>query len=122
MLGDPAAQAGPFVEQRLVGDLDGRPAGGGIAVEGQEPVTAECVQHQRHALVAERCELPAEDTPPGDLVTITEADEPQHHLLRGGPGPTAPWPPTCSPRSSSSSGPRPSRWRAPFGCRTSPPA
>ena len=34
---EPASQARPLAQQRLVRDLDGRLPGGGVAVEGQQP-------------------------------------------------------------------------------------
>jgi hypothetical protein len=44
---DPPAEPGPGVEQRLVGDLDGRISGDRVAVEGEQPVVTEPVEDVR---------------------------------------------------------------------------
>ena len=46
----------------------------------------ECVQHQRDTLITQRRELSAKHTTSRDLVTVTEAHQSQHHLLRRDPG------------------------------------
>jgi hypothetical protein len=42
---DPARQSVPFPEERLVGDLDRRLVGRGVAVEGEQPAAAELLEH-----------------------------------------------------------------------------
>ena len=46
----PRPQPGPLPQQRLVGDLDGRSAGGRVPVERQQPGPAEPVDHLGGAL------------------------------------------------------------------------
>ncbi len=46
---DPASEPSPSPQQRLVGDLDGRLPRGGIAVEREQPVTAERFDHRRRS-------------------------------------------------------------------------
>ena len=63
---DPAAQRGPLRQQRLVGDLHGRAAGDGVAVEAQQPVPPERVEHPPDpAAVVELLDLGDQGAPAG---------------------------------------------------------
>ena len=79
---DPAPQPVPVGEQRLVGDLDGGGAGGGMAVEGEQPVLAVAVQHlvDRGGFDGEAPQLAAGHPPPGVLGGLVDGDQPEEHL------------------------------------------
>ncbi len=82
---DPHAQSIPRAEQRLVGDLDGRAARGRVAIEGEQAVTTEHVDHASHrrAIDLEGEELGSRHEPPRIRRAFAGDHEPQEELLRG---------------------------------------
>ena len=74
------------LEQRLVGDLDRGLPGGGLPIEGEEPVAPEGVHDDVDRLLfhIEGVELAPRDAAPRVLPALSEGDQPQEDLL-GGP-------------------------------------
>ena len=81
---DPVVQPGPFGEQRLVRDLDRRAPRHRVAVEAQQPVATERVEHRAEhpAIDRELLELALEDSATGVVGSLSEGDESQEHLSR----------------------------------------
>ena len=85
---DPLAQLGPFREEGLVRDLDGRAAGDRVAVEAQQAVPPEGVEHPLHpSALVELLHLGDQRAPPGRdaravVVEADEAEEDVPHRLR----------------------------------------
>ena len=84
-VGDPFVQQGPLGDQRLVGQLDGGPAGGGVAVEAEQPVAAERVDHVGDGVPAAVGELGQQGAPAGVLRPLAEAHQPQEDVTSGAP-------------------------------------
>ena len=83
---DPGPQRGPLREQRLVGDLHGRPARDGVAIERQQPVPSERVEQSPDpARLVELLHLhdegPASRSDGGAVVV--DADQSEEHLPCG---------------------------------------
>ena len=81
---DPVAQPRPLGEQRLVRDLDRRAPRDGVAVEAQQAVAAERIEHgaEHPAIDRELLELTLEDSATGVVGALSEVDEPQQDLPR----------------------------------------
>ena len=78
---DPAAQPRPRTEQRLVRDLDGGLTRRRVAVERQQPVAAERLDHAFHrSRVGERSELRTRHAAARVLAALAEGHEPQEQL------------------------------------------
>jgi hypothetical protein len=86
----PAAQSGPFAQQRLVGDLDGRRAGLGMPVEGQQPGLGphlDDVDHLARRRAGGGRELGAQGAAPGVFALGADHDQPfeqASHAVAGG--------------------------------------
>ena len=67
-----------------MGDLDGRSPRAMVAVEGEEAVTAELVDHglHRHHVDVHGDDLRREDTPPAPLFVLGDGDQAQEQLAR----------------------------------------
>ena len=82
---DPSVEPVPLGQQRLVGDLDGRGAGDGMAVERQQPVLAEAVENR---VDGGRLEREAAQLAPGHpaacvLRRLADGHQPEEHLAGG---------------------------------------
>ena len=79
---DPAPQPGPLAQQRLVGQLDGRHPGLGMAVEGQQPGLGPPVDGRvgGRVTVAIAGHLGAGDAAARGLTLGADDDEPLEHL------------------------------------------
>ena len=80
---DPVVQRGPFCEEGLVRDLDGRAAGDRVAVEAQQAVPSEDVEHPLHtsALVEPSTSATSVRRRVGTLAVVVEADEAEEDML-----------------------------------------
>jgi hypothetical protein len=80
---DPVAQRGPLSQQRLVGDLHGRTARHRVAIETQQAVSPERVEHPLHpAAIVQLLYLSDEGAPSSLAATavLIEADQSEQHV------------------------------------------
>ena len=79
-----SAQTRPLPEEGLVRDLDRGLPRVGIAIEREQPVTPERLDHGVHRLrLGERRELRTPDAPPRVLGALAQRDEPEEQLPAG---------------------------------------
>ena len=80
VLGDPVAQARPLAQQRLVGQLDGRHPGLGMAVEREQPGVCPAVDHRIHGHAGGQAgQLRPGGAPAGGITLGADDDEALEH-------------------------------------------
>ena len=83
---DPVPQPGPLAQQRLVGELDGRHPGLGMAIEGEQSRLGPPVDGGVDGRVGDEAgQLGARGAPPRRLALGADDDEPLEHLPDRGP-------------------------------------